>query len=176
MRREGTAAAETEGVVSTSRKSQPNGNIFLPPKPLRHAGLRARRAVPAARFDASGMLGSEQRFSVTATGFHFLIRHGARVLGAIWTCSILAQDFPARDHRIFDTLPRAGSARMEDARRRADAEDLRRLHEKMMDFVRAWNEFTSEYTERGTFNARKARLVAEAWRKLEREQSWPLAK
>ncbi len=65
---------------------------------------------------------------------------------------------------------------MEDAKRRAAAEDLRRFHEKMMEFVKAWNDFTNEYVQRGTFNAKKAKLVAVAWQKLEREQSWPLPK
>jgi hypothetical protein len=67
----------------------------------------------------------------------------------------------------------ADDARMEVARRRAAAEEERRLREKMREFVQAWNDFVHEYTERGTFNIRKARLITQAWRKLEREDTWP---
>ncbi len=67
----------------------------------------------------------------------------------------------------------AEAARMEEARRRAAREDLRRLHEKMERFVSAWNEFIREYTDRGTFNLKKARTITEAWKKLEREETWP---
>ena len=62
---------------------------------------------------------------------------------------------------------------MEEARRRAAREDLRRLHEKLEEFVRAWNDFAAEYTEHGTFNVKKAKRVRRAWEQLEREQMWP---
>ncbi|MBI1788670.1 MAG: hypothetical protein HYR60_14110 [Acidobacteria bacterium] len=61
----------------------------------------------------------------------------------------------------------------EEARRRAAAEDLRRLHKKMEEFVQAWNDFTHEYSARGVFNVKKARRVREAWRALEKENTWP---
>ena len=77
------------------------------------------------------------------------------------------QEIPVRLSEASDT------ARMEEARRRAAQEELRRLHEKMEHFVRAWNDFIREYSERGTFNIRKARAINQAWRKLEREESWP---
>ena len=52
--------------------------------------------------------------------------------------------------------------------RRAAEEDLRHLHRTMQKFVDAWNDFTAEYVARGTFNAKKAKRVREAWTSLER--------
>jgi hypothetical protein len=76
--------------------------------------------------------------------------------------------------QIPDRLTESSEAtRMEEARRRAVREDLRRLHERMEHFVAAWNEFIREYADRGTFNLKKARTTTEAWRKLEREETWP---
>ena len=59
------------------------------------------------------------------------------------------------------------------AERRAAAEAERQLHERMADFVRAWNDFTEEYTTRGTFNLKKARAVNTAWGKLQHDENWP---
>lgn len=67
----------------------------------------------------------------------------------------------------------AEQARQEQARRRSEKEDLRRLNEKMQNLASAWNAFVGEYTERGTFNLKKARAINEAWRKLERDEFWP---
>ncbi len=129
-------------------------------------------------YQGPSVLASEREiFPVIAIGSPVTIRHAARVLaGAICVCGIHAQDVPTATQRVFDTTSRMEIARMEDAKRRAAAEDLRRFHEKMMDFVRAWNDFTNEYVQRGTFNVKKARLVSQAWQKLEREHSWPLPK
>jgi hypothetical protein len=74
---------------------------------------------------------------------------------------------------LREVQDKAAAARMQEARRRAELEELRRLNEKMAAFVRAWNEFTEEYAERGTFNLRKARSITKAWRSLEREETWP---
>lgn len=84
---------------------------------------------------------------------------------AAWLC--FAQQIPVHLSGGSDAV------RMEEARRRAAREDLRRLHQKMERFVSAWNEFVREYAERGTFNLKKARSINDAWRKLEREETWP---
>jgi len=65
------------------------------------------------------------------------------------------------------------SVRRSAAERRAAEESLRQLHEKLAEFVRAWNDFTEEYTVRGTFNLKKARAVNAAWMKLQHDESWP---
>ena len=48
-----------------------------------------------------------------------------------------------------------------------------RFHQKLAEFIRAFNDFLAEYAGRGTYNIRKARRVREAWRALEREHPWP---
>jgi len=65
------------------------------------------------------------------------------------------------------------SVRRSAAERRAAEESLRQLHEKLAEFVRAWNDFTEEYAVRGTFNLKKARAVNAAWMKLQHDESWP---
>ena len=78
-----------------------------------------------------------------------------------------------RSRELRELADRAAEARLEDARRRTAQEDLRRLHQRMEEFVRAWNDFALEYVERGTFNVKKARSVRRAWERLEREGVWP---
>ncbi len=78
--------------------------------------------------------------------------------------------FPAAAQDLRDS---SDAVHMEEARRRAAQEDLRRMHEKMREFVRVWNDFVYEYSERGTFNIKKAKQITSAWRKLEREGTWP---
>ena len=57
--------------------------------------------------------------------------------------------------------------------RRQVTEDTRRFEVRLQELVRAWNSFAAEYTERGTFNIKKARDVNRAWHKLESEAAWP---
>jgi hypothetical protein len=83
------------------------------------------------------------------------------------------KDKRAASERIFENLSsRADAARMETARRRAAAEQQREVNERLSEFVAAWNDFIAEYGERGTFNAKKAKRMRQAWSALERANLW----
>jgi hypothetical protein len=83
------------------------------------------------------------------------------------------KDNRAAYERIFEDLSgRADAARMETARRRAAAEQQREVNDRLAEFVAAWNDFIAEYGERGTFNARKAKRMRQAWSALERANLW----
>ena len=94
------------------------------------------------------------------------------VRSAILGLALLGTQVQAQIRPSFQPDP-AEQARQEEARRRSEKEDLRRLHEKMQSLANAWNAFVGEYVERGTFNLKKARAINEAWRKLERDEFWP---
>lgn len=83
--------------------------------------------------------------------------------------AVAASSVLSRSHQF----PSAAPARMEQAQQRAAEYELKRLHELMKDFVDAWNDFVTEYVERGTFNLKKARKVREAWMRLERANAFP---
>ena len=61
---------------------------------------------------------------------------------------------------------------MDAARRRAAGEQQRQVNERFSEFVAAWNDFIAEYAERGTFNAKKAKRMRQAWSALERANLW----
>ena len=85
----------------------------------------------------------------------------------------LAGPTQSQDSSIADRARERAWLSGGDASRMDTAEDLRRLHRSMNEFVRAWNVFALEYTERGTWNVKKAREVRRAWQALERENAWP---
>ncbi len=96
--------------------------------------------------------------------------------GAGFSVRFYSQDIKdnrAAAGRILEELSsRADAARMETARRRAALEQQRQVNERLSEFVAAWNDFMAEYGERGTFNAKKAKRMRQAWSALESANLW----
>lgn len=79
----------------------------------------------------------------------------------------------ADQRSVFDRMPEPQSrADMETAKRRAEQEEKRQFELRLRDFVEAWNEWSREYTDRGTFNLKKARKASALFEKLQ-DHGWP---
>jgi hypothetical protein len=64
---------------------------------------------------------------------------------------------------------------VEGQREQSEQYEERQFIQKANSFVRIWTEFTKEYNEKKTFNAKLASKLTRAFHELETSSSWPRA-
>ena len=64
---------------------------------------------------------------------------------------------------------------VEGQREQPEQYEERQFIQKANSFVRIWTEFTKEYNEKKTFNAKLASKLTRAFHELETSSSWPRA-
>jgi translation initiation factor 2B subunit (eIF-2B alpha/beta/delta family) len=70
--------------------------------------------------------------------------------------------------RVMESQQDQSDSQIEDAaRRRAAAYEVHQFEVHLAEFADAWNDFVKEYSDKGTYNLKKAKLLSKALKKLQ---------